>query len=367
MNKKAYGVLPSVMFKPAGYGLIGRLLKMLSSVLVALLFAAAPASAQKWVTAAPIPQGAEEVYGIASGGKMYVFGGLAPGWKPIGLVMEYDPATDRWTRKRDMPAYQHHVALAELNGRIYMFGGYRLPDAGRATWVAINNAWEYEPKADTWRELAAAPTVRGSANAVVVNGKIHVIGGAALPAGIKDDWIHPARNIAIGNHEVFDPATNSWSKRADMPTPRNHAAAGVVGNRIYVIGGRAGSVFIPNALNLDIVEEYNPATDQWALRDPMPTPRSAAAWGVHDGRVYVAGGEIRHRDIWGTYTAVEAFDPKSNSWARLPPMPLPRHGLAGDFIGNRFHLISGSVQSGTNVPGLVTNSDRHDVLVIGGN
>lgn len=83
-------------------------------------------------------------------------------------------------------------------------------------------------------------------------------------------------------------------------------------------------------------------------------------------RIYVAGGEIRHRDIWGTYTTVEAFDPKTNTWSRLPPMPMPRHGLAGGFVANRFHVVSGSVQSGTNEPGLVTNTDRHDVLVIDG-
>jgi hypothetical protein len=51
----------------------------------------------------------------------------------------------------------------------------------------------------------------------------------------------------------------------------------------------------------------------------------------------------------------------------LPPMPAPRHGLAGGFLGNKFHLVSGSLQSGTNVPGVVTNTDRHDVLVIDGN
>lgn len=62
---------------------------------------------------------------------------------------------------------------------------------------------------------------------------------------------------------------------------------------------------------------------------------------------------------------MEAFEPKSNTWVRLPPMPMPRHGLAGDFIGNRFHLVSGQVQSGTNVPGLSASTDRHDVLVIG--
>jgi N-acetylneuraminic acid mutarotase len=326
----------------------------------------APASAQApvWATAAPIPQGAEEVYGIASGGKLYVFGGLAPGWKPIGMVMEYDPAANTWTRKKDMPAYQHHVALTELNGRIFLFGGYRLPDSGTATWIPMNTAWEYDPKADSWRALAPVPQARGAANAAAVNGKIHLIGGATLLPQIKDASFHPSRNVSVGTHEVYDPASNTWSRLEDLPTPRNHAAVGVVDGRIYVIGGRAGSVFIPNAHNVDIVEEYNPATNLWTLRAPMPTPRSAMAWGTFNGRIYAAGGEIRHRDIWGTYTTVEAYDPKSNTWARLPPMPLPRHGLAGDFIGPRLHLVSGSVQSGTNVPGLVTNSDRHDVLVV---
>lgn len=326
--------------------------------------AAAVAQVPTWAVGAPIPQGAEEVYGVASGGKLYVFGGLAPGWKAMGMVMEYDPAANTWTRKKDMPAYQHHVALAEHNGKIYLFGGYRLPDTGTATWIPMNTAWEYEPRSDTWRALPPLPQARGSANAAVVNGRIHVIGGATLPASVQGTNYHPNQNVSVGTHDVYDIAANAWARRADMPTPRNHAAIGVVDGRIYVVGGRAGSVFIPNALNIDIVEEYNPATDQWQLRAPMPTPRSATAWGTYNGRVYVAGGEIRHRDIWGTYTTVEAFDAKANSWTRLPPMPLPRHGLAGDFIGNRFHLVSGSVQSGTNVPGLVTNSDRHDVLVM---
>ena len=323
-----------------------------------------PALAQKWVTAAPIPQGAEEVYGIAAGGKLYVFGGLAIAWKPIGMVMEYDPAADRWTRKRDMPAYHHHFALAEVNGRIYMFGGYTLPEKGQPTWIPVNNAWEYDPQADTWKPLAPVPQARGSISAVTVNGRVHLIGGATLPSGAKEEWLHPSRNVSVGTHDVYDPAANTYSKRADLPTPRNHAASGVIDGRIYIAGGRAGSVFIPNALNVDIVEEYNPGTDQWVLRAPMPTPRSATTWGVQNGRLYVAGGEIRHRDYWATYTTVEAFDPKVNAWSRLPPMPLPRHGLAGGFIGNRFHLVSGSVQSGTNIPGLVTNTDRHDVLVL---
>lgn len=62
-------------------------------------------SASGWKTAAPVPRGAEEVVGIPARGKFYVFGGLALDWKPMGMVMEYDPGTDQWTRKHDTPVY----------------------------------------------------------------------------------------------------------------------------------------------------------------------------------------------------------------------------------------------------------------------
>jgi N-acetylneuraminic acid mutarotase len=208
----------------------------------------------------------------------------------MGMVMEYDPGADKWTRKGDMPHGLHHVALAEVKGRIYMFGGFTLPEKGKPMWVPVSHAWEYDPQADSWRALAPLPGARGSASAVHVNGRIHVIGGATLPAGLKEEWVHPSRNIAVGTHEVYDLASNSWTKATDMPTPRNHAAGGAVGNRIYVIGGRIGSVFIPNAFNIDLVEEYDPATDQWHIRTPMPTPCSAAAWGVSGGKIFVGWG-----------------------------------------------------------------------------
>src|SRR5262249_13454743 len=38
--------------------------------------------------------------GAPAGGKVYVFAGLAPGWKPKAMVYEYDPASNQWTKKR---------------------------------------------------------------------------------------------------------------------------------------------------------------------------------------------------------------------------------------------------------------------------
>lgn len=335
----------------------------LVAALLAAWFLVPTAYAQKWSTLAPFPEPAEEVWGASAGGKLYVFGGLAPGWKPKALVYEYNPGNDAWTKKKSMPLASHHVAAAELNGKIYMFGGFKYPDAGKPGWQPIDNAWEYDPATDSWKALAPMPTKRGSSVAVVHGGKIYVIGGASLHSGSKDAFVHPARpHRALGTNEVYDPATNTWAGRSEMPTARNHAAAGMVDNKIYVIGGRVGAVFITGGgRGVDLVEEYDPATDQWGrLKASMPTARSALAWGTHSGKIYVAGGEHQDSRMSTAFRTVEAFDPVANVWTMMPPMQFPRHGHAGAVIGNRLHIVSGDVQSA--LSGAVVHVDYHHAL-----
>jgi N-acetylneuraminic acid mutarotase len=326
------------------------------------------AYAQKWSRLAPFPDPSEEIWGASAGGKLYVFGAIAPGWKPKSLVYEYDPDADTWTKKKNMPLGIHHVAATELNGKIYMFGGFRYPEKAKPDgspnpgWQPIDNAWEYDPVKDAWKALAPMPTKRGSSNAVAHGGKIYVIGGASMHPGSKETFIHPARpHRAVSANEVYDPATNTWEARSPMPTARNHAAAGMANNKIYVIGGRIGAAFITRAIGVNIVEEYDPVTDQWGpLKAPMPTARSAVAFGTYRGKIYVAGGEDQDSRKLSAFRAVEAFDPVTNIWTILPSMQFPRHGLAGAFVGNRLHLVSGDAQSASS--GAVTHVEYHDVL-----
>ena len=77
---------------------------------------------------------------------------------PPGAVWEYDPAGDKWTKKKNMPLAAHHVAVAENGGKIYVFGGGVQKQAGGPSYVPVNNAWEYDPAADAWKALAAMPT-----------------------------------------------------------------------------------------------------------------------------------------------------------------------------------------------------------------
>jgi N-acetylneuraminic acid mutarotase len=338
-------------------------MNMLSFVLFAVFLCVSTAHAQKWVRLAEFPEPTEELLGASAGGKLYVFCGLAPGWKPMGLVYAYDPATDTWTKKKPMPLASHHVAFTEYGGKIYAFGGFVLPQAGPPAWVPIDNAWEYDPAEDSWKALAPVPTRRGSPVAVTAGDRLYVIGGAT--PGPKDTAVPlPCLHWSLGTVEAYDPATNTWHQRSAMPTPRNHATAGLVNGKIYVIGGRVGAAGITAASNTNVVEEYDPGTDSWGgVRARMPTARSAMASGVYGGRIYVTGGEFQDSQMMATFRALEAYDPASNTWAVLPSMPVARHGLAGAVVGNRLHIVSGDVQSaGT---GVHVHAPYHDAFELG--
>jgi N-acetylneuraminic acid mutarotase len=318
----------------------------------------------KWEKLAPFPEPAEEILGVAAGRKMYVFAGLIPFWKPKGLVYEYDPSSNQWTKKKPMALPSHHVAFTEYHGKIYAFGGFVYPASGPAAWVPINNAWEYDPAADSWKALAPMPSKRGSPVAAAVGDKIYVIGGVSiLPGATETALDFKAPQASVGTVEEYDPATNTWRERSPMPTPRNHTTAAAVNGKIYVIGGRVGAAFIGLASDISVVEEYNPATDKWsAPRSRMPTARSALGSGAINGKIYVAGGEFQDPHMMATFKAVEAYDPASDSWSIMPSMPVSRHGLAAGVIGNRLILVGGDVQSSGS--GVEVSTGEVDSLVI---
>ncbi len=347
---------------------------VLSMIAVVLIFIPAGLSQMPqspWKKAAPFPEPDEELYSVVAGGKMYVIGGWGEG-KARGVNYEYDPATDKWTKKRSMPRPAHHAALAAYNGKIYAFGGFVPPEGAQiptgGAWQPVDDAWEYDPAADSWKTLAPLPGNRGAAVAVEAGGKIYVVGGATTVEGSKDPFFAffgPCR--VLNNNDVYDPATDTWESRKPMAVPRNHAFAGAVDGKIYVIGGRTGHGFILSATNTDVVEEYNPVADMWsAPRERMPTPRSGGGYGTDGRRIYCAGGEVTTKDLVGAFRSIEAYEPATNSWTTLPSMPMPRHGVAGAVIDNRFHLVSGMITSAGAMamldPKLEVHTASHDVL-----
>jgi N-acetylneuraminic acid mutarotase len=377
MRAKAKQIVTTTMGTTGKEGSMSKVLHRGTAILAvsATVFLATTALAQMptspWKKGAPFPEPDEELYGVAVNGRMYVIGGWGGG-KALGVNYEYDPATDKWTKKKSMPRHAHHAALAAANGKIYVMGGFVAPDsttiAVGAAWQPIDDTWEYDPATDSWKSLAPLPGARGSAVAVEAGGKIYVIGGATTVEGSKDPFFTffgPARILAT--NDMYDPATNKWTSRRPMSVPRNHAFAGAVDGKIYVIGGRTGHAFILSATNTDVVEEYNPVTNLWSPpKARMPTARSGGAWGTDGHRIYAAGGEVTTETLVGAFRAVEAYEPATNTWTELPSMPMPRHGVAGAVIGSRFHLVSGMIQSAGSAsfldPHLQDHTAAHDVL-----
>src|SRR5262249_30888035 len=135
----------------------------------------------------------------------------------------YDPTTDRWADLAPLPEPRDHLAVATVNDKMYVFGGFARsihaePGAG---------AYEVDPAKNAWRTLASMKEPRAAAGAAVVDGKIHVFGGR----GNED-------NVTFTTHEVYDPATNTWKSAAPMPRARDHMTVVAVDGKIHVIGGR---------------------------------------------------------------------------------------------------------------------------------
>ncbi len=107
------------------------------------------------------------------------------------------------------------------------------------------------------------PTARFIPGSAVIDGKIYVIGGAPVAFGIT---------AAV---EEYDPATDTWTTRADMPTARQGVVAAAVDGIIYAIGGCE-----VDDRDSPTVEAYDPATDTWTTKTDMPTARNVSAIAV---------------------------------------------------------------------------------------
>ena len=74
------------------------------------------ASPGYWNQKADMPAYASATIGCAVDGIFYVIGGNYPFPQAIRTVWAYDPRTDSWTRKQDMPTARNFLAAAAVDG-----------------------------------------------------------------------------------------------------------------------------------------------------------------------------------------------------------------------------------------------------------
>jgi hypothetical protein len=214
---------------------------------------------------------------------------------------------------------------------------------------AIGNEvnFEYDPAADDWTAKKPMPTARQYFGIAVYQNKIYTIGGS---------WWDPDKGrISSNANEVYDPLTDTWETREPMPTTRSNLEANVVNGKIYLIGGRTGDQKTTVALN----EVYDPASNSWTTKEPMHYPVVAYASAVVDGKIYVIGGTNEFHDpddpLYTDHNQI--YDPSTDTWSLGAPLPtVVRNAAAGATTGvkapKRIYVIGGTLggsMEGTNI------------------
>ncbi len=135
---------------------------------------------------------------------------------------------------------------------------------------------------------------------------------------------------------AYEPAGDVWTAKAAMPTPRMRATAAVVEGKIYVFGGLFDTFDATTVTTA--VEVYDPATDTWEAGTDMPTATWDSAAAAVDGEIYVIGG-YPGPDQWTS--SVQVYDPAGDSWDTAADMPTSRGGLGVSVVDGLIYAVGG--------------------------
>jgi N-acetylneuraminic acid mutarotase len=117
----------------------------------------------------------------------------------------------------------------------------------------------------------------------------------------------------------------------------NHVAVAADAGRVYALGG-----FTEQNRNADTNSyAYDVATDRWARIAPLPRPRGAGAAVALNGRIHLIGGASDPKLERASVGWHEAYDPVSDTWSTLKPLPGARDHVGSVVHGNRIHIIGG--------------------------
>ncbi len=267
---------------------------------------------------------------------VHVFGGCDAeegsfGHCTVAGIRSYNVATDTWTGDRSfLVSVWRSNGVGAIGGKLYSSGGYNMFNAmdglsGR-TWV-YDPAQTFPPESESRRVTQLADMPKRTAEGVtgVIGGKLYV-----LP-GIWDDGLE---QLPIRRLYRYDPATNKWGARRSAPHFHRLAAGGVIGGKFYVAGG-VGSI------HLDV---YNPATDSWTTRAPVPKAGPAIGAAL-DGKLYVVVRTISGNEL---QNSAYVYNPGTNKWSSIAAPSWGHDGAVRVVVNGKPKLLAvgGSHDSG---------------------
>ena len=297
-------------------------------------------AAKQWMPRTDMPTARFQFGTCVVDGKVFAIGGEVDklGDTSIATVEMYDPKTDTWERKTDMPTARAGVSTLVVDGKIYAIGGgeskkYQVGAGWGHSGTLLPTIEMYDPGTDTWTQKADMPVPRSSNSTCIVDGKIYIIGGVAAN---RKQW-------RLNSVDIYDPATDTWTAAKSMNHARGGASVSVVNGKIYVMGG-VGWSQIPNHPGpfLSSVEVFDPKNNRWTEITEMPAPKAFHTASVIDGKIYVIGGGFRGDDQFKYLSTVEVYDPETNRWTQEPDMPIGRWGHRAEVINENIYTFGGN-------------------------
>lgn len=142
----------------------------------------------------------------------------------------------------------------------------------------------------------------------------------------------------------FDPQSNTWETREPLPVDRLAGAFGAgVGDRLYLFGGCEGSDCRIGTVNTTHI--YDEPSDTWSTGTPMPSVRSHGVTAVLNGEIYVIGGFSACPPCNET-AAVEVYDPVNDTWRGTTGMTGTRSQMGAAVYDGKIYVMGGATGGG---------------------
>lgn len=228
----------------------------------------------------------------------------------------------------------NHINTASVNGKIYVLGGL-VPSPTGFPWEAAADCFVYDPSSDSWELLPNMPDGRGSAAMGVKGGVIYLSGGLSELGAVQG---------TLDTVSSYDTDSGNWTSLPSLPAPRDHAGGALIDDTYFVLGGRAFGQF--NTSDVVFALDLCDVGSGWIMRSgKMPTPRGGVAAGTIGDKVYVFGGEGNPAEgSEGVFNQTEVYDVETDSWEKLEPMVVPRHGTSAVGVDGVVYIPGGGVK-----------------------
>ena len=262
----------------------------------------------EWKPAAPSPFARVESPTAVVDGKLFLFGGFTEDLQASNQLDVYDPTTDTWSRKKDMPTGLTHLNPATHGKTIWFAGGFKGKHPGPVT----AEVWKYDIPTDTWSNGPPLPEPRAGGGLAVLEGKLHYFGGYKIDRDTNsgDHWSLPL------------PGGSAWEREADLPDPRGHVSSEVLDGKMYALGGDHGHD--KTQIDVNSCHRFDPATKKWSEIARLPDGRShfESSTIVYNGRLLVVGGRCNSSQPARNVVAdLLEYNPKTDQWRVVGALP----------------------------------------------